>query len=349
METLNTIAPALGQTFARNLIRAWNRQSVFLQNVPIVAGGDPGNGKNVAWDVEFSGATADAFDEGSDVAPEEYSYDPVVPATLPWGQYRAAFQLSDLQINAVAVNMGNPEALDNIFEERFLGALTKITSRINQDVISGTGTSVKGPTIVGILEALKATGTYAGISKTSYPEWAGNVLANGGVPQGLTLNLLSRAEQLGYIASGQSPELLITTPTVLTKYESLFTPYTRIVNDGGSPTRAFQGSAERLAWRGRDVIRDKDMASGTLVMARPSGIELRVLPWAPMPDGTPRDMRQLLSSNGAEANALGALVQVKPLAATGSSVKFMASIYCQLKVERTNEHVVLKDLLEADE
>lgn len=347
METLASIAPALGQTFARNLIRAWNRQSVFLQNTPIVARNEPGAGKNVSWDVEFSGAKASSFEEGSDVGPTEYSYDPTVPALLPWGQYRSAFHLSHLEINAVSANMGNPAALDNLFEERFLGALTTITSRMNKDAISGTGTSPEGPTIVGILEALKATGTYAGISKATYPEWAGNVLGNGGTAQPLTLDLLSRAEQLGFVASGQSPELLMTTPTLLSRYESLFTPYQRTINDGGGPTRTFHGSAERLAWRGLDVIRDKDMAAGRLVMVRPSGLELRVLPWAPMPDNAPRDLRDLLSSDGEAARPLGALVRVYPLAKTGSAVRFAAEIYCQLKVARVNEHVVLQDLQEA--
>lgn len=344
---LSDIQAALGQTFARQLVRAWNRQSVFLQHIPILPGGGAGGGKNVSWVVEFSGAKAGAFAEGSDFDPNEFGSDKPVDAVLPWGQYRSAFEITHLEINTAANNMGNPEALDDLFEERLRSAITKITSIINADVISGTGTDISGnPTIVGILTACAATGTYAGISKATYPEWAGNVSANGGTPRDLSLELLAQAEQLGFVASGQSPELLITTPTLLTKYESLFTPYQRVVNDGMSPIRAFQGSAERLAWRGRDVIRDKDMPAGTLLMVRPSGLELRVLPWAPMPKNVQGDLRPLLSSTGNEAAALGALVNVYPLARTGSAIKFGVELYCQLKVARPNEHVVIKDIKE---
>lgn len=345
---LADIQAALGQTFARQLVRAWNRQSVFLQHVPILPGGGAGGGKNVSWGVEFSGAKAAPFTEGSDVDPSEFGADEPVDAVLQWGQYRAPFSITNLELNAAASNLGNPAQLDNLFAERLYGAVTKITSAINYDVINGTGTSGGKPTIVGMLQACAATGSYAGISKATYAEWAGNVAANGGTPRDLSLTVLAQAEQLGFIASGQSPELLITTPTLLSKYESLFTPYQRHVNDGASPMRTFQGSAERLAWRGRDVIRDKDMPSGKLLMVRPSGLELRVLPWAPMPMNLQGDLRPLLSSNGSDANALGALVNVYPLARRGSALQFCAEIYCQLKVSRTNEHVVVADLKETD-
>jgi hypothetical protein len=347
-ETLSTITSALAQTFAPQLVRAWNRSSVFLQNLQFVPGGGQGGGKNVAWDVEFSGQTAASFVEGSDVGATEPSYDIPVPATISWGQYRSAFQLSNLELNAASANIGNPVALERLLEERFLGAITKITSRLNTDAIVGDGTedSTNYPTIVGIIPALAATGAYANIDKSTYPEWAGNVSANGAVARALTMELLAKAEQSLYTASGQEPELLITTPGVYTKYEGLFQSVFRQMSDGTGPTPSFQGSANGLFWRGRPIIRDKDMTSGYLAMLKPSEIEFCILPWAPVPDGVPVTMRELLSSTGTNARALGAYVHVYPLARTGSAIRFCAEIYCQLKVKRPNEHVLIKDISE---
>ena len=148
-----------------------------------------------------------------------------VPASLGWGQYRAAFKLTHTELNAAYNNMGNPAELDRLVEERFFGAITAMTAAINRDALTGTGVDAKGrPTIVGILPALQASGTYAGISKTTYPEWAGNVIANGGVARPLTPDLMARAEQLTYVARGTSPEMILCTPGIHTRYEALFEP-----------------------------------------------------------------------------------------------------------------------------
>src|SRR5262245_4952855 len=104
-DVVANIAGALAQTMAPELTRTWNRRTALCQNIRILPGGGQGAGQNVAWDVEFSGATADAFQEGSDVDPSEFNQDPMTKATLPWGQYRSAFQLTNLEINVAAANV----------------------------------------------------------------------------------------------------------------------------------------------------------------------------------------------------------------------------------------------------
>lgn len=349
-DNLAAINSALAQTFAPTLVRAWNRKTFLLENMRVIAGGGQGAGKNVGWDVEFSGATADAFAEGSDVSGGEFSADPIVPATLNWGMYRSAFSLTNLEMNVAYANPGNATELEKILEERFFGAATKITSRINQDIIAGTGTSGGNPTIVGLIPALAATGTYAGINKATYTEWAGNVSANGGVDRALTSGILASAEQLAFTASGTSPELIVATPGLYTKYESLFQATQRTVTDGASPggvSYGTQGATVGLSWRGKPVQRDKDMTAKTLIGVHPDGVELRILPWAPMPQGVNLGtMGQLLSSNGDQTRALGSFLKIYPLAVTGSAVKFAVEIYCQLKVRRPNEHFLIQDLSE---
>lgn len=349
VDNLANLAPALSTTFANQLIRAWNRLSVYLSGVTIVSGGGQGGGKQVGWDVQFSGATAASFVEGSDVAGGEYANDKEVPATLAWGQYRSAFSLSNLEMNAAFASMGNAAELERILEERLFDAISKITSKINTDAITGPANGLDGssnPILVGLIAALAATGSYANVSKATYAEWAGIVSANGGTARQLTLDLLAKAEQAQYTASGMSPELLLTTPGVKTKYEGLFNAVQRMNAGAGGPIARMDGSSEDLYWRGRPIVRDKDMTAGTLVGVCPSGVELRVLPWAPVPDMVPVTVRDLVSSNGDMAKNLGAFVNIYPLARTGSAVKFVAEIYCQQKIKRTNQHFLIQDISE---
>lgn len=343
------IQAALGLTFGTQLVRAWNRSSKLMERLTVVAGGGQGGGQHVGWNVQFSGATATAFDEGSDIDPGEFSADVERPASLPWGMYRGAFKLSNLEMSIAANNMGNAQELENLLEERLFDAIAKITSEMNKDIIVGDGTSTVGnhPTIVGIMTALNNTGSYASIDPGTYTEWAGNVQANGGVARALTLDLLSKAEQAQFIASGQSAEFLVTTPGVKSKYEGLFNSVQRMNAGAGGPIPRMDASSEDLYWRGREVMRDKDMAAGAVAGIVASDLELRLLPHVPLTGFVPMQLRQLVSSDGANKRMLGAFVKVYPLGLTGSGVKFVAEIYAQLKVKRRNAHFLVKDINES--
>src|SRR5438552_11366238 len=125
-EVLSNLSGALAQTFASDITRVWNRDAFFLKTLQWKGAGGQGAGLNVAWDVEVSGATAAAMAEGSDVGGGEYDFDPVLPATLPWGMYRAAFSLTNHEINVAAANIGNATALGDIVGERFLGKMARL-------------------------------------------------------------------------------------------------------------------------------------------------------------------------------------------------------------------------------
>ena len=83
-----------------------------------------------------------------------------------------------------------------------------------QDLGTGTRT-VRGAskkTIVGLLAACEASGSYGGLNPSTYPEWAGNVLANGGTPRALTAELLQAADRLVFEDTGVNTRgLLLTT------------------------------------------------------------------------------------------------------------------------------------------
>lgn len=347
-ETLSSISGALAQTFAPQISRLWNRQAILARTLRAVAGGGQGGGQNIAWDVEYSGATADAFVEGSDVASGEFSTDPVTKAILPWGQYRSAFQLSNLEIIAAANNIASATALEDMVGERFMGAITKLISKINVDLFSGTGTSNGAPSIIGLDAALSTGGSYAGINKATVTEWAGNLSSNAGTGRALSLSLLAGGEQLAFISSGMEPSVLFTTAAIHTKYEGLFTDIVRVVNDGRGPVQSFQGSTNNLYWRGKPVVRDRNATAGCVYMINPDEVELVYLPWpGSSPDGVQTMSKSLESSNGEQGEQTPLMARCYPLGRTGSGVKFVVEIYLQLKVRRPNAHVLIKDLLEA--
>ena len=94
-----------------------------------------------------------------------------------------------------------------MFGERVLNAHHKLCSRVNVDIFTGTGDldAAGVPTLVGLYGGpMIATGAYATIDRGQFPEWAGNVLANGGVARPLTLDLMAQLEQNVFTACGAS-------------------------------------------------------------------------------------------------------------------------------------------------
>ncbi len=361
-DSLSAISSALTRSFGARLIKAWNRQAVLARLLNVVSDDGQGEAKEIAWDVAFSGATAASFAEGSDVAAGEFNQDPLIPAILPWGQYRAPFKLSNLEINAAAKNMGGPAQLANIIGLRLEGSLTKMISQINADLFTGTGLDgSSNPNIIGLQTALAPTGTYAGIAKGTYTEWSGNVLANGGVARPLTLDLLYNLEQLIFTSSGMFPSVIVTTAGVARKYAGLFETIRRTSDAGMGPIGQFNGGtmgsgqmypsgppAQDLFWRGIPVIRDRNCPTGNLFMITQSEMEIRPLPFAAafanLPGGAAPT--QLPSSNGNQPVNTPITCAVYPLARNGSSVPFNAEVYLNLKVSRVNAHGMLQDISE---
>lgn len=347
-DALSGISLALATTFSARLRRQWNRVAVTAKAITMEPAAGQGGGKQVAWDVEFSGAAAASFAEGSDVASTEYNVDNIMPAVLPFGMYRSPFQLSNLEVKAAMNNPANAAELGRIVVERLDGALSKMASVANSDIWNGTGTDGSGnPNIIGLPTALGLTGGYAGINKATFPEWAGNLLANGGVGRALTFDLLYNADQLIYVSSGKTAKIIIASPDVYRKYANLFETIKRVmVGPNGQPIGGpvYTGGESELWWKGMPVLRDKDMPSGTLAMLNTDDIKIRPLPGMANQDGVAVESRQLPSSNGETTESTPLMVDVYPLARTGSAQKFVAEMYLQLQVERVNSHCIIKDI-----
>lgn len=344
-ENLASISTALATTFSARLRRQWNRVAVTAATIEMEPATGQGGGKQIGWDVEFSGAQANSFSEGSDIGAGEYATDPVLPAVLAFGCYRSAFQLSNLEIKAAQANPGNAAELGRIMVERLDGSLAKMASKANSDLWNGTGVDASGnPTIIGLPTALDPVAPYAGINKVSYSEWAGLQLANGGVGRSLTFDLLYNADQLIYVASGKSGKVIIAAPDVYRKYANLFEAIKRVVVGPDGQTPAFAGGERELSWKGIPVLRDKDMTAGTVAMLNTDDIRIRPLAGAADQDGAQTMSRQLPSSNGETEAKTPLLCDVYPLGRTGSGQKFVAEMYLQLQVSRVNSHCIIKDI-----
>jgi hypothetical protein len=344
--SLSVISAALSQLFDPMWTKAMNRQCVLAS---LISKGE-GEGKNCAWDVEFSGASAAAYAEGADAS--TFDSDESVPATLNWGQLRSSFQLTGTALAAAAGSRGSPEKLINLRLGKAEGSASKLLSLVNSQLYTGSGAN----NVTGLQSALAATGTYAGIAKASYSEWVGLEQANGGTPRPLTKSILDAAERAAYVASGRSPNCFILTPALGTKFEGLFDgPAKSQISPDISPLAALMGSngvippvlVQNLVgyYKGRPVFRDKDCPTGQLFALNTDELKLVVLPQVTS-DTAVMQAQMGLKGNDADA-ASGLSAKIIALAKTGDSEKYSLQIYLQLMVKCVNAHVWVKDLDES--
>jgi hypothetical protein len=368
-EYLASIDAALSQTFAEPLARQWNRTSPLLNRLQAKGDIGDGKGKNVAFDLELTGNQAITVAEGSDVNSNEFQSDVNMPAILPWAHYRSAFQISETELDAAATSLGTPQAIQDLFGDRILGAGAQIAKKIEYDVLQGTGVDASGnPTIIGIFNgALVSGGGYAGVNTSLWTEFQSNIISNGGVNRSLTVDLLDQAEAQIFLASGEAFDVIVTSTGVSRKYGGFFT-----ASGTGAPTYPFQrqemspmggasGAQGPVAgdgqlpqfYRGVQVLRDPWNPTGQLAMLNTNHVKIKYLPRR----ATPQDavFAQMLGITGATGvgmgptgyvQATGIPARIAVLAKTGESVKVMVTVTLQMMVTRPNACAIVNNLLE---
>jgi len=347
LEVLSDVTSALSTEFDERVFKQMNRKSVLLSLLTK----KPGKGNACAWDVVFSDASADTYTEGADVTTAtDTDQDLKIPASISWGWYRSNFGVSGLA-KAVAANSPlSPDYVTDLIAGDLLGSASKLASVINGKLYDGTGAGH----IIGLDSALAATGTYANIAKGSYAEWAGNVLANGGISRNLTKDLMDQMESTIYTDAGESPSVIVTTPAICRKYEQLFDSVTRMALPSGdmSPARANLGMVpdnmtgfSGYTYKGIPVFRDKDATSGHMYMLNLEYLELCSLP-PPMADDTGvASRREELSDE--QGRRVGLEVHYQTLAKTGDSDRFSLVVYPQLKNMKVCAHGLIDDISES--
>lgn len=349
-ETLSSVVNALSQVFAPELARQWNRSAVTAALIAAQPGAvSAGKGKNVAWDVAFSGNSAGTVAEGSDVSDGELASDTNLPAVLDWAHYRSSFKVSETELDAAASSVGVATALMDLFGERILNAGEKLGRVINVDLLTGDGTDGSGnPQLVGLLGgALENSGIYAGINRSGQTEWKGNVLSNSSVARPLTLDLMYSMDEQIFTASMETATHIITSPGVYRKYAGLFESVRRVVGDGRSAMDMGSGAAE-LFWKGVPVLRDPSMPTGTLVFFNARHVNTKYLPRLGSPqDAVMSRMQDITGGNGDQVKNMTAIPsRVAILAKTGDSIKCSVKTTIATLVKRPNALGYIEDISE---
>ena len=366
-ESLTTIFNALPQLFEGDLQRQWNRTTFLLGQLQARTGVSEGKGRNIAFDVEFTGATAQTVAEGSDVPATEYATDIDVPAFAPWATYRSSFQITETEIDAAFTSgpQGMPQQIKDIFGARVLSAGAAIASQIENDSLVGTGVDSFGnPTIVGVYGGGLGGGVYLGINPATYSEWNALSVSNGGVTRALTPQLLDTVDSNIFLGASIPWNLVMTSAGVANKYAGIFQgtatnpsqlPLIRMNDQAGSPVYGLgvppnsSGQFDSLIYKGRQVIRNRLNPSGKLALLNTDKMMVKYLPRTMSgKDIAFLTMLGIEGSSGGMApiQATGMPMRVAELGKTGDSIKVTMMIRCQLAFTRRNAHGLLVDISE---
>ena len=344
--TFASVQAALEQRLRPRLARQQNRASVTLDLIQKTTG----KGKNVAFDVSVGTGTGTYYDDGEDVG--AYSDDTEVPATLPWSEVGDAFAITGRAEDAAA---GDGTELANLYMTKLGYAINRIAAKLNVELFSGLGTAAPQK-IVGMLISagpLDSTGTYANVSRATYPQWAGNVLANGGVGRPATIGLLEQGNEVVGTACGMALDYYVTTPSIWRVLAEKICPdrrYPQQVSIRGQKI-TLDGGFEAVEHNGKPIFKDKDLPAGNIIGINADHIGIESLPVAPSRIAR-GDVIAMLPIMGTayelnpERAATGKLMAaLSRLARTGNKAKFQLLTTCQLWSDRSNAHLWIKDVL----
>ena len=351
LESVAAIQAALGQRLAPQLYTLWNRSAALAQ----IAEAEPGASHNCAWDVEASQTTQqpDTVAEGADVAAGELQSDLNDAAKLGWADYRTGFHVSQRTFDAAASSGGvTAEQLVDMFERRLMSKAQALLSKINKDLYAGNGTSVVSgqPNIIGLFGgATDATGTYAGLARATYAEWAGYVSANGGSPRALTLPLMALAERNLFVNCGETPTHILVSPGSYSKYETFFTNVLRVSGDSGVGGATYSAGASQLTYKGIPIVRDKDCPAGKMMFFNANYFRVKFLPQAGKPrDAILAEMRKLSGgAHNAPVTATSIPFRVEILAKNGSSTRVSLWTSIQAAALKPNAFAQVLDIDES--
>lgn len=340
-----TLTNALSQEYPEVYSTVF-RHFLAAQLIPV----RPGSGKNDSFDVRFrSTQAARNATDGQDVA--DYIADTFVPATGIWAEYDAAVKVTGLAM-AVASSSGsgtNPELKDQL-REALVAAYEELAVLMRADFYSGVSTSPQsliglyGGTTIG---ALGSTGTYYNINRggaAPLPNWAGNVLRNGGANRNLTPALLDQALTAVLNARGTRPSFMITTPAICDAFaDRINRQYTQEITVGGSDIKLASGYSA-IVHSGIPIIRDPGATANVVFGIDREAISFRQL--AQETDPFVMATKAALRGKGTfeTPGTIPFTVMVKPLSIAGDYARSQVTWKGQLRIHDPARHFVLGDV-----
>lgn len=221
----------------------------------------------------------DTFNTTQETKTQLASFDP--------SQYYASVQISGIQR---ALNQGDAAVIDLIASEMDITA-EGLRQTMGDDVY-GDGTNNSSKALLGLQAAVDdstSVTTYGGLSRATYTNWRATRTAQSGSLSIANLAADFDAAQVG----NETPDLIVTTPSVFTIYEALLTPTVshqfsmndfRMTGEGmakvGGTIAANQGF-RALTFRGTPVVADEKCTAGNIYT-----LNTRHLTWWTIPQPT---------------------------------------------------------------
>lgn len=356
IDVIANIAANLPLIFQSEGERLWNREAPLLARIEQKRGMGP----SVQWTVSNGGNTAVNPGEGDDVQSSEFAQDDRVKLTLTRGIYRSSFGFTHTELATVASYMTSPEIVADFIKERlrdaYLEGLAKLANKIEQDMLVGTGTATSPllasvSNVVGLLNALKTSGTYAsqtvGGSNTGL---VANVQTGvGNITRSILDLAFSEIEQ----NTGTVPDFIMCSPSTArfikgisddqVRYEQPFMGRDQRELSLGQAPMSMGPSV--MSYNGVPVFQNSAWyqagGDGYVILGRLQDLELNHLPYGAWGDAVTDREQQAVSSNGQLMSPVGPQCKVYALAKTGSSVKFAIECEVQLKVKAPNRFALI--------
>jgi hypothetical protein len=341
----SSIASALQKRFEDDVVQNIQRAAPMLQILgPNVRDAE---GQNIQWVNKFGDASAGsaaAITEGADVS--TFNTDEKVTAVLTYGTYHDAFELTGKAIS-IALASGNPRVLADLFGSEITDSAQRLARALAGEFYNGNGS---GERMVGLLGgAITSSGTYAGISRSTYPQWRGNVRANGGVGRSPSFALMRQISTDVYKASGVRPNMIVCGPATHDAYGALFGEMRRYVDTiqgpGGAVT--LRGGYRALEMDGIPVVEDVNCPEGKMLFLNMDKMFFKQLPQPGQAIATSNATQRPLETAAEQTRGGGRInlrVRVQPLSVNGDKFRFALYIYPQVQVRQPNAFGILDDL-----
>lgn len=347
---LSDIQNALCQRMRPRVIDQYNRSDVKLNALRKTAG----RGKNVSADATFGSTTLQTFTDGQVVS--TFNKDTDVPWSLSWVELGDALKITGRAEDAA---QGDDTELGALFVRKLMERKTSIAGGINVELYTGAG----GASILGTQTAagpLDSTGTFAGINRATYPQWAGNVLANGGIPRGLSMKLLEQAFEAVDASKGGGLTMGFASSSMFNRLAAMAGDKVRVLQEAYIRGEALKASLgfQAVEVFGVPIFKDTSSPAGTIELINDRHIGIEYLPAAPsrmargkviqmVPiAGTPQEQLNALVPGGVpaigEASALMACLINLPFAGNAEAWQLVTT--CTLWCDRPNAHVLIKDI-----
>lgn len=325
----------LAQEYAGDIVDQINRTAMFLRLVPIKVG----EGKNVAWVAEKSGALSEAYLEGADAA--NFGSDGQTSATLNWAQYRSNFHLTGLAMQTSSTS-STPQGNVALWARNLVKSSAELASKLNLHCFSGDGTA-SPKELTGLDAAIGSTSnTYATINRaTGGNEYWQPYLVNPGADTDVSFSQIRTDLRTIYVNSGETPDVAICHPGVFDAIGGLFDSSRQYVVDTLKTSRGtiqLDGGYTGLNFNGTVFLRDKSATlesgntSGRIYYLNTNHMELQVVPQVKSPTLVPETMLRANDGFGDIPLMFG----YHALAKNGDSERAMVNITAELKIEKPN-------------